>query len=264
MTMKTKFLVCAILFNLFLYSQQQKGIVYYGQINALDIGNAKGSDSNAYMIFDKGQSYYVTAKDSLEKAEKLNKETIFENDEGSSKSIHLGMKVSKQGDQVVYNIAKKTMWSNLLYRTQVYVKEVAPKMNWKIEKETKKIGQFNCKKATTYFRGRNYTAWFSPEIAVPFGPWKLNGLPGLILEAYDRNKFISWYFKSVEYPTINKENVKYISIPNGIRFKNYNEFLNFQNDEIEKSIDQNRIAEKQFPGVIFNAPKISQMFLECE
>jgi GLPGLI family protein len=259
--MKTNLLVCVILFNLSLYAQQ-KGIIYYGQINALDIGNAKGPDSNAYMVFNKEQSYYVTAKDSLEKVEKLNKESTFENEEGSTKSIHLGVKVSKQGDQVVYNIAKKTMWSNLLYRTQVYIKEVAPEMNWKIEKETKKIGQFNCKKATTFFRGRNYTAWFCPEIAVPFGPWKLHGLPGLILEAYDTNKFISWYFKSVEYPTKNLENVKYMTIPHGISIKNYNEFLGFQKEQQIKTIEKNRMAQKQFPNATFNDPIVSNMFLE--
>ncbi|MFM9825812.1 GLPGLI family protein [Flavobacterium sp.] len=243
------------------FAQLQKGIIYYGEINALQSGDAKGTDSNAYMVFNKNQSYYVTAKDSLEKAEKMNEEKTYLNDDKGG-SIYLGTKVSKQGDQVVYNIAKKTMWSNLFLGKQFYIKEITPKMNWKIEKETKKIGSFICKKATSFFRGRNYIAWFTTEIALPFGPWKLNGLPGIILEAYDTNKHIYWYFKSIEYPTKIKENVKYISTPKGIAFKSFDEFKLFQQEQIDVTIDKQRIAQKRFPNVIFIDPKISEQFIE--
>lgn len=260
--MKKIFFTLSILSSLFVYSQQ-KGIIYYGYINALDIGNAKGSDSNAYMVFNKEQSYYVTAKDSLEKAEKINEKKTYLNDEGGG-SIHLGMKVSKQGDQVVYNSKKNTMWSNLLYGEQVYVKEITPKINWKIEKETKKIGSFTCKKAMAFFRGRNYTAWFTPQLAIPFGPWKLNGLPGLILEAYDTNKFVYWYFKNIEYPTKNKENVKYISKPKEIAFKTFEEFKLFQKEQQNKTDDKQKIIQKRFPDAIFSSPEISKMFIEFE
>ncbi|MBW1617863.1 MULTISPECIES: GLPGLI family protein [Empedobacter] len=61
--------------------------------------------------------------------------------------------------------------------------------NWKIENETKMILNQKCQKASTSFRGRNYTAWFSTKIKYPFGPWKMNGLPGIILEVYDDQNF---------------------------------------------------------------------------
>lgn len=261
--MKHYFSLITLLITISSLSQQQKGIVYYGYIEALGIGNAKGPESNAYILFNKDQSYYVTAKDSLEKAEKLNEGKTYEN-EGESKAIYLGMKASSQGDQVVYNIKKNTMWSNFLCRKQVYVKEITPKINWKIEKETKKIGSFYCKKATSFFRGRNYTAWFIPEITVPFGPWKLNGLPGLIVEAYDTNKEVYWFLKSIEYPTKSKENIKYISVPKGNSFITYDGYKLFQIDQKNISADKLKMMQKKFPDVVFGNPKLSNMFVEFE
>jgi GLPGLI family protein len=63
--------------------------------------------------------------------------------------------------------------------------EKIPKIDWEIIDEFKTLNKLNCQKAIGYFRGRTYTAWFSSEIPLPFGPWKLNGLPGLILEVKD-------------------------------------------------------------------------------
>lgn len=63
-----------------------------------------------------------------------------------------------------------------------------PKLNWTILKDFKKIGNYNCYKATTEIivNSKNkkhiITAWFTPEIPVSFGPLGYDGLPGLILE----------------------------------------------------------------------------------
>ena len=248
--------------NSFCYSQ--KGLIYYDYIDAKGVGNAKGQASNSYMAFNKEMSYYVTAKDSLERDDVKNNQTVIEDGENGGGSIYNGMKVSEQGDQVVYHIKKKTMWSNILYVKQFYVKEVAPTINWKISKETKKIGKFNCKKATANFRGRNYIAWFTTEIAVPFGPWKLHGLPGLILEAYDANKEVSWSFKSVQFPSKIKVNVKYMSIPSNLKFMTYSEFKNAQQEVIEKQNEEQKIMGKQYPEITFITPKLNLLFIECE
>ena len=42
-----------------------------------------------------------------------------------------------------------------------------------------------CRKAEATFRGIRWTAWYAPDIPLGIGPWKFNGLPGLVLWAYD-------------------------------------------------------------------------------
>ncbi|ROI13862.1 MULTISPECIES: GLPGLI family protein [Epilithonimonas] len=65
-------------------------------------------------------------------------------------------------------------------------------MDWKILPETKKISNYSCKKAICNFRGRNYTAWFTEEIPFQDGPYKFNGLPGLIVKIYDEKNYFSF------------------------------------------------------------------------
>lgn len=75
------------------------------------------------------------------------------------------------------------------------------KIKWEIKEEMLLIGKFKCKKAIGNFRGRTYIVWFTEEIPLPYGPFKLYGLPGLILEAEDTEKMFSVKMKSIEYPT---------------------------------------------------------------
>lgn len=72
--------------------------------------------------------------------------------------------------------------------------------NWEIKNQFKKIGQFNAQKAIGRFRGRTYIAWFTEEIPLPYGPWKLFGLPGLIIEAEDDEQMFKARLLSIKYP----------------------------------------------------------------
>lgn len=63
--------------------------------------------------------------------------------------------------------------------------EKIPVMKWELAEGAEEILGYMCQKAQAYFRGRTWTVWFTAEIPVNAGPWKLNGLPGLILRARD-------------------------------------------------------------------------------
>lgn len=56
---------------------------------------------------------------------------------------------------------------------------------WNITNDTLSILGYHCQKATTHFAGRNYIAWFTTEVPVSEGPYKFNGLPGLIVKIGD-------------------------------------------------------------------------------
>lgn len=54
---------------------------------------------------------------------------------------------------------------------------------WTIGDSIKAVLGYECQMAETNYHGRHWTVWFSNDIPLQDGPWKFNGLPGLILEA---------------------------------------------------------------------------------
>lgn len=62
--------------------------------------------------------------------------------------------------------------------------EPSDEMQWTLLPDsTNVILGYDCNLAESYYHGRHWKAWFAPEIPLCFGPWKLHGLPGLILKA---------------------------------------------------------------------------------
>ena len=72
--------------------------------------------------------------------------------------------------------------------------EPAAKFAWELLPETDSVGGYLCQKAETEYKGRNYEAWFCPEIPIDAGPYKFRGLPGLILKVEDKAGDYSWTF----------------------------------------------------------------------
>lgn len=65
-----------------------------------------------------------------------------------------------------------------------YTEEI-PKIQWKLVKETETVLGKKCRKAVCKFRGRDWFAWYCPDIPISDGPWKFGGLPGVILKMED-------------------------------------------------------------------------------
>ena len=85
-------------------------------------------------------------------------------------------------------------------------------MQWEITGEEKKIGSYTCTRARCRFRGRDYIAWFTPDLPVACGPWKMGGLPGLILELQDKEENLV-----VKLASVNRSSEP-IMLPSGVRY----------------------------------------------
>lgn len=77
--------------------------------------------------------------------------------------------------------------------------EAIPDLHWRISGQTDSLFGYLCIRADCRFRGRDWTAWFTPEIPIAAGPWKLRGLPGLILKVQDRQKHYIWECDRIRY-----------------------------------------------------------------
>ena len=57
--------------------------------------------------------------------------------------------------------------------------------DWTLQGDTASFLGHQCQKAMCHWRGRDYIAWFAPDIPIRRGPWKFGGLPGLIMKVHD-------------------------------------------------------------------------------
>lgn len=69
--------------------------------------------------------------------------------------------------------------------------EPIDEIKWEIDEDsTKTIFGHECIMAVSAYHGRTWKVWFTPEIPIQDGPWKLRGLPGLILQADGGDGFV--------------------------------------------------------------------------
>ncbi|WP_036864877.1 GLPGLI family protein [Porphyromonas sp. COT-108 OH2963] len=76
---------------------------------------------------------------------------------------------------------------------------------WEVVQDSTAVKSgYNCIMAKAQYLGREWIAWYTPDIPSPAGPWKLWGLPGLIVEAKDSEGLFSFALSSFSATTPEK------------------------------------------------------------
>jgi GLPGLI family protein len=165
---------------------------------------------------------------------------------GTTKATYtVGIKFDEYGDQILFEKQSDSIFSRIkMTHHYILVAEKNQKINWILSNEEKIIKGYNCKQATCFYRGRNYTAWFAPEIPIPEGPYKFKGLPGLILEIEDDRGELRIWAETIQYPT-KSEIPSFMASGKPITFRAY---LSFLGKEIEELFEASMAAEQKQIG----------------
>lgn len=179
-----------------------------------------------------GNRAFFASRNSLKRDSILDKSRVTTHN--SDGSITLGVKNGTstpetnfhftiiQSNETIQYFAPVVM--SLLYYKEPVIKD------WKLIDETKMINTINCKKAEITFKGRNWIAWYSPDIPLPYGPYKFTGLPGLIVKITDDQR--DYDFELVKSVSDSKLKGKLITI----RKSRYNDAIETTQPKLKQAL----------------------------
>ncbi|MDH6251846.1 GLPGLI family protein [Chryseobacterium sp. H1D6B] len=157
--------------------------------------NAVTQEDAFALLINEKESYYKNMKkyieDSLKYEKRINDRTDFRE----------GIKYATDFSENIGTTNGK-LYVTLQFSNKGFKYEESNHINWQLLNEFKRIGKYKCQKAVTKKYGRKWIVWFTEDIPFPFGPYKFNKLPGLILEAYDEKKeyiFSMYSFRKRKY-----------------------------------------------------------------
>ncbi|KYH04860.1 MULTISPECIES: GLPGLI family protein [Chryseobacterium] len=176
-------------------------------------------NETAMMVLDikKDQSifkdYQLIVSDSIsnEVFKKMQKTGIYEN-QSAPPNVRFTYSVTKKYPDMEVQYTEDIM-NGLTPLTFGYQEKI--NFDWKVQKEKQKIGEYNAQKAIVNFAGRKWVAWFCPDLPFNDGPYKFNGLPGLIVKIEDDQHNYSFTLKGNKKAKDNSEDSLVKKFTNG-------------------------------------------------
>lgn len=179
--------------------------VNYTYTNKKDtLTNGQTRIENMLLFVGKNASLYTSydkIRHEISEDQKFRAMIMSQPSNGQSKAYAMNTSASKwmAKTSYLYFIKENKFFGKEFISLQTYIYEdKVPEIKWKISKDTSSFSGVVCQKASTTYEDKNWTVWFAPSLPFQSGPWKLNGLPGLIIEAYDENKTVHFQFAGIE------------------------------------------------------------------
>jgi GLPGLI family protein len=202
--MKKQLLLAVSLLAVFIGAQGQKAdtawlMVHYKYTQVRDTTNREHPyTENTVLFVGKSASNYRSYDGLIadRQFKKAYAEAVASSPDGQPNINRKGVGTNIQYFQ--YPGEQKLFTRELSLLDQYIVEDTLPVIAWKISGDTATFGGLHCQKATCHFKGRDYVAWFCPDLPVHSGPWKLNGLPGVIVDAHDTRNDVIFAFDGVE------------------------------------------------------------------
>jgi GLPGLI family protein len=199
--MKKHLLLCGVLLTASMIARAQKPdtaqiLVHYKFTHVLDTNNrAHPYTENMVLFVGKASSSYKSYDAELQN--ELYRKQLQEQVSAGG-NFRLDRNITGSGTEYYQFTNSRKLVRKEVIMDSYIINDVLPAINWHISSNTANFDELHCQKATCHFKGRDYTAWFCPDLPVHVGPWKLNGLPGVIVEAYDTKKEVVFKFERVE------------------------------------------------------------------
>ena len=130
-----------------------------------------------------------------------------------------------------------------VFKDKLKYKQTLNLMNWEIEQETKEVLGYKVQKASGSFAGREYEAWFSPELPFSDGPYKFSGLPGLILEISDVQN--QYHFSLTSFQELEKPVIRILNLDD------YETVSQKELDQVRDDYNRDPIGTMQKAGIRF-------------
>lgn len=147
---------------------------------------------------------------------------------------------------VIQNAKNVSFFQNVGMTLFYYENPVINK--WQLKDETKEIETFVCKKAVLNYKGRDWVAWYCPEIALPYGPYKFSGLPGLIVQISDISGEYGFRLVAVK----SSEKVTRVVNLNPGRYTNAKQTTQRELEDALQHFNENLANDPNFNGTLIN------------